>query len=471
MTLPNPYTPMLLTYNPRLFFGRENEITSILQLITASEPGSHAIYGTRTIGKTHLLRFLKDKSGALKRYENFVSIEYRIGGERRLLFIYINFHNYPEINNIFYVLLEQLDLDLQTDDASNDIQIPQYDEATTRQDCFNLLRRTLIKLDQQRVRVVFLLDDFDIPLPNINPDDDGLLRTLSDYAALIIATEEPISELRPDIGETSPLLGILRPKAIGLITEQASRDLICTPAGEVGIEFTDDEEDLLLHVAGRQPFLLTAACELYFETRSEFPDISQRVRETTKRQIVQTQFLSRLSNQLHVISVLQSTWVRLKPEEHRILHTIVVSVKVDISGEPEKIAVQLANKGLIYWDFKHNVYRIFSLLFSEFVRRNYAVGAEITHIKPPELKQISDNLTPIDRSLLNYLVQHADVTCTFEELLDAVWEDGEKSKRALEAAVHRIRKVLGPEEQVKNVRGIGYKYVSTRATLAKHRIR
>ncbi len=117
--------------------------------------------------------------------------------------------------------------------------------------------------------MVFLFDDFDVPLKTLDNHDDGLLRTLSDYAALIIVTEEPISELRPDFGESSPLLGILRPDSIGLLSEIAARELINKPLDAVQIQYVGTEENFLIQTAGRQPFLLTAACELYFEVRLE----------------------------------------------------------------------------------------------------------------------------------------------------------------------------------------------------------
>lgn len=459
MSSPNPYTPMLLTYNARYFYGREKEISSILHVITASEPGGHAIYGIRTIGKTTLLKYLKDKQGVVKHYEKFVNVEYHTGGDKRLFFVYVNFHIFSQGESIFYIMMQQLDEDLQNDDLGDLVRVAAYDDETSRQDLVNSFRRTLQKLGQNGVRVVFLLDDFDAPLESIDNHDDSLLRTLNDYAALIIATEDPISELRPDLGESSPLLGILRPESVNLLNDRSARDLICIPAHETGRQFTEEEEDFLITIAGRQPFLLIAACELYFEMHSEYPDLSNVLHDRLKRETLQIQFLSRLAGQPHVMRVLQSTWSRLRPEEHRTLYHMTMTVKLDMTGELGNIAERLANKGVIYWDVKQSVYCIFSLLFRDFIIRSYGQGAEKTLAKPIT-KTPYDHLTPIDGALLRYFVDHRNRVCSFDELMDAVWQDGEKSKRALEAAVHRIRKNLGSDEGIKNVRGIGYKFVS-----------
>ena len=64
----NPFSRMLAAYDPRLFFGREQALTRILQGIGAAQPTSFSIVGIRTIGKTSLLRYLIDPQGARERY-------------------------------------------------------------------------------------------------------------------------------------------------------------------------------------------------------------------------------------------------------------------------------------------------------------------------------------------------------------------------------------------------------------------
>ncbi|MBC8172119.1 MAG: winged helix-turn-helix domain-containing protein, partial [Anaerolineae bacterium] len=444
-----------LTYNPARFYGRENEITSILQVITATDPGGHAIYGLRTIGKTTLLKYLKDRNGALKKYANFVNVEYRPGGDKSLLFVYLNFHIFTEGESVFYLMLEQLAEELENEDLTHIVQLPAYADETPRQELVNALRRTLQRLNNQRIRVVFLFDDFDVPLKTLDNHDDGLLRTLSDYAALIIVTEEPISELRPDFGQSSPLLGILRPDSIGLLSEIAARELIHHPLEAADTQYASDEENFLIQTAGRQPFLLTAACELYFETRIEAPG------EPDITHAFQVQFRNRLASQLHVMRVLQSTWNRLKPYEHRTLYALYSGSELDLTGDRGNLAARLEKKGLTYRDARNNDYHLFSLLFGEFVQQVYDQGEAKTLI-PSILpaRPSLEGLTPIETALLRYFTAHADQVCTFEELLDTVWEDGEKSKRALEAAVHRLRKSLQPDEAIKSVRGIGFKFVT-----------
>lgn len=460
----NPYNAMLLTYKAQHFYGRANEVIGILQVITGTEPGSHAIYGIRTIGKTTLLKFLKDPAGALRQYEAYVQHGYHIGGERRLLFVYIHFHHFEKGHSIFFLMLAHLHEDLQDHEIDIALDIQAYDHTTPRQMLVNALRNALQHLHHLDIRVVFLFDDFDTPVKYVDSDDDGLLRLLSNFASMIIATEDAIVELRPDITDSSPFLGILRPEEIGLISEPSARQLICEPAATTGIQFTTSEQNFLLRIAGRQPFLLTATCELYFNMRRDFPDIYLIFEESGSLDL-QTEFIARLLNMPHIEQIMQITWSRLSTDEQRILHNLVHATERGaqaFQSEYVTTIARLINKALVYPDYSSNTHRVFSHLFEEFVRRiplphyNRPTSAPL----PPRLGTHSDHLTPIDRALLDFFRDRTGQLCTFDEILDAVWDDPNGSKRALEAAVHRLRKNLGQGQQIRSIRGKGYKFVT-----------
>ena len=457
----NPFTSMLLTFSPTRFYGRDNEVSSILQVITAPEPNSHAIYGIRTIGKTVLLKFLKDQSGALSRYQDFVNVEYKAGGGRRLLFVYWKCRRFHEDDNLFGVMLEQLRDELTYDTLAGDIHIPHFDSLPSRQEGFKTLNMLLHQLEDHGVRVVFLLDDFDVPLDCVDEDDDRLLRIISDYAVLIIVTSDPISELRPNIGASSPLLGILRPEAIGPLSDPAARRLITDPLRGGGFTLNTEEQNFLISVAGRQPFLLTAACELYFDLKTEFPDLAEMLHEPSTYQNFARQFMSRLAGLPHVNNVLVRVWNRLSADEQKALYQLSHTPSTNPLGEHRTITAKLANKSLVYLDIKEGIYHLFSALLTDFIQRRYPVQVETqAQLLSQHANQLAENLSPIDRAVFQHLFQHANEICTFEELLNAVWGDSpHKSKRALEAAVHRLRRNLGENERIKNIRGRGYKFV------------
>lgn len=443
----NPFTSMLLTFDPTRFYGRENEIVAILQVVTARETSGHAIYGIRTIGKTTLLKFLKAPGGAMHRYERYINAEFAAGAGRQLLQVYISFHVFSAEDNLFSVLLENLIEELEDNVVlASNISLPHWEDQLSRQEAINALKHILREIHQYGVRVVFLLDDFEVPLQFLDEDDDRLLRTLSDVACLIIATERPISELRPDIGESSPLLGILRPEAIGLLTDDAARDLMTGPVTPKEI-FTREEQDFLISAAGKQPFLLITACELYYTMRREFPEITTLVASGSS--LIERQFIQRLMGLPHVYNVMYRIWLSLTRDEQTTL-THMMNDQV----QNTTLAAGLINKALVFMDFGRGKNRVYSLLFGEFIRQQEQQNM-------PSLYDMADNLSPIDRKLFQYFLQRPNQVCTFDELLDAVWTDADKSKRALEAAVHRLRQHLEDSpEQISNVRGKGYKFIS-----------
>ncbi|MFW5709159.1 MAG: winged helix-turn-helix domain-containing protein [Chloroflexota bacterium] len=451
----NPYTTMLLTFDAARFQGRENEVISILKVISAPDPTGYALYGIRSIGKTTLLKFLMSKKGALERYRKELSPEFEPGGGKQFLFVYINFHHYqPGVD-----VLKMLALELQhtlIERAIYEHTMEILDESVTRAEAMTVMRRALRNLHGEGVRVVFLLDDFDEVMSEISSEDDRLLRVIGDDAALILATDRAITEIRPEIAESSPLMGILRPQSIALLTETAARRLIAGPAAGGGLKFDEVDQDFLLHVAGRQPFFLITACEALFDTYTEYPEVRELIRQESDT--FHSQFVGQVLGLPHTINLLDRIWADLEDDEQRALYALAQGRSVTM---PDQIRTRLALKALVQVDPRHGETRLFSETFRQYLLQRLARNARSRGKNGAEdrAQEIMVQLTPIDRALFGYLVDHKERVCTFDELLMAVWPEGERSKRALEAAVHRIRRVLEPGEQIRNIRGTGYQFM------------
>ena len=452
---------MLLTYQPDNVYGWKQEIASILQVVTASEPTSHAIYGMRAIGKSTLLKFLKDPNGARVHYADYFGGQFARAGNSHLLWVYIDFHEFAQDDHIFYVMYENLYDELYAEDRLSQIRVDEPDRDLDKNKTARLLRRLLQDLKRSlHIRVVFMLDDFDIPLlsEQIDPNDDRLLRTVSNEAALIIATDEPITEIDPKIRkEDSPLLGILRPEPIGLISEQAARDLIWEPAARAGVEFEEPEVNMLLKVGGRQPFLLIATCEVYFDMRPELIEIEDAFAQPAMVQQLQEQLVNRLLVLPHVNNVLNLMWAK----NAKYQDTLIEMSQMGCKGVNGTDAAALATRAMAFRDPQTHNYHIFSELFADFVRKQANITKNAQQAPEASLMLIINGLPPIDRAVFEQLAQHRGEVCTFEDLLQAVWVEGDGTKRALEAAVHRLRRAVPRGHEIKNVRGKGYKYISS----------
>ncbi|MCW2774775.1 MAG: two component transcriptional regulator, winged helix family [Nocardioides sp.] len=71
-------------------------------------------------------------------------------------------------------------------------------------------------------------------------------------------------------------------------------------------------------------------------------------------------------------------------------------------------------------------------------------------------------LTPREYALLEYLLRHPDRVVTKIELLDHVWDLGDRDSNTVEVYVGYLRRKLGPD-LVETVRGAGYRLGSTAA--------
>lgn len=458
----NPYKTMLLTFDPRRVYGWERAISNVLQVVTAAEPASYAIYGFRAIGKSTLLKYLKHPQGAVIHYEQYLHPDFARGGLWRLVWVYINFHELESDMHIFYVIYQAVYDELDMEDLLEDIAPPEPDPDLDENRTVRNLRKLLQKLDKfHQCRVVILMDDFDIPLmtKQVEKDEDRLLRTISYDASMVIATDDPISEIVPLLAQDSPLLGILSPQAIGLIEEPAARRLIKEPAAAVGVTYREREVDLLLNVAGRQPYLLTTACEIYFDMRPSVLDIDTMLQTSTLLYQLREQLMNRLMVLPHVNTTLNLMW-----SKHEAQRELLVEMgRAEAEGVVEsKDAQHLVLRGMAYQDANTGNYRIFSSLLADFVRRQASSHEQNgANGRQDSLMQVAGTLKPIDRAVFEYLVDRRGEVCTFAELIKAVWPENEGTKRALEAAVHRLRRDMPPGHEIHNERGRGYIYVAS----------
>ncbi|MCL4517754.1 MAG: winged helix-turn-helix domain-containing protein [Thaumarchaeota archaeon] len=430
-----------------------------MQGITAQEPRSFSITGTRTIGKTTFLRYLVHQDGAMKRYAEYVGKDFLPSGSRRLLYVYIDFHEFKETDNIFHSMIESLRSEIET---LEDVSTRFDNHGDSQQEPADALQTIIIELSKRRIRVVFLMDDFDYVLQYLDDEDEDRLRALNNLVCYIVVTEVPVYELHPETKWVSPFLNILVARPIGLLTAGPARQLVTEPAKDLGVTFTDEEVNLLLEIAGRQPFLLTAACELFFDLRMR-GDYSESLLQANRERF-KVQFTLNFERRPSVGETLLRFWNKLTAREREVAAAIARGEESDLAIE-RSVIESLANKSLIHEDLRSGTYCMFGTVFSEFVKSRLEGGREKQGtLSKKEIQEITDTLLPIDRKLFMYFLENPNRICTFGELFQAVWEDPKASRRAVEAAIHRLRKRLQQSDEsgwqyIRNVRGKGFRFI------------
>ncbi len=457
----NPFSSMLIAFDPERFFGRSLYISQIAQGVSALTPRSFVIHGIKTIGKTSLLKYLCDPKGARARYPHLWP-QHDLGD--RLKILYLDFYA-VEGEAVLPTLYEQL-VHLETiREAATRVIPPTGEEVTgppSPEEAKGRLRQLFRAFHEEKTRLVLCLDHFDSAYRSMKYDDDVFLRSLANLHSFVLATEKKLPELRQDAQRTSPLLNILVPRNLGLLTEAEARELIQTPIQEPDLRFQEAEIAFLLKNAGRQPYLLTIACEFLFDLRFQYPRIRQLLgdpKQNGQKRKIQQQVLTQMEALPTVTDLFVFFWNRLEEPEQELLRKIAANRGRAIDSEKEQLALNsLRQKALIDDNPEDGRPRIFSELFRRYVLRQTP--------RRRSMEEVAETLAPLDRKLFKYLLARPNQVCTFEELLIAVWGDADVAahKRKLEAAIHRVRtkieEINGPGwKYIENVRGEGYRYV------------
>lgn len=451
----NPFSHMLATFDPKKFFGRDDERQSILPGISSTSSGSFAVAGMRTIGKTALLKYLCDPMGAREQDERLLGA-YGPGRPGRLEFVYVDLFQLDGSKVLPSLCQTLVRSDALRGFASSssvremetDVSSPQMKAA---------LKETLKAAQGDRMRVVICLDHLDTALQSLGTENEEFLRHLTNYSvAYVIATERTLDKFKKDRLISSPFLNLFMPLSLKLLSEEEARQLICSPLEETDApdRFTPGEVAFLLRTAGRQPYLLTIACELLFNLRVQYPEVKELL-PTDRR--VQQQVKLQLEALPAVNEIFMFFWSHIEDYERPALLRIAAGETIDSDREKEALKA-LTQQALVDKGPQEEKYYIFSDLFRDYVlRQAYPSGRGM-------IEEIVNSLAPLDRKLFEYLRSRPNQVCTFEELLSDVWEDPNASKRGLEAAIHRLRTRIADVDgtdwdYIRNVRGKGYEYV------------
>ncbi len=288
----NPFVQQTMIRDEEQFVGRRAELDQLLNLLKKMQGIS--LVGERRIGKSSLL------------YHIFLTGQTRLGEE--MVVAYTDFPGVKDEKSFYECLCKQLG---RTGDKFSDLQ----DAVRNR-------------------RVVFCLDEFERVMrsPAFSRDFFDTLRSLaqSDYLALLIATEHPLSELSltKQIA-TSPFFNIFRQIDMGLFTPEEAIEFIHNGFDEASVEITENEAERVLRLAGRFPFFLQLACYCLFEMKIG------RAKEWERA--------FRRDARPH----LQYLWDRLKPSERAILRSVI---DFGVSSLDEQVIENLERRGLLVRD-------------------------------------------------------------------------------------------------------------------------
>ncbi|MFK5969202.1 MAG: hypothetical protein QM487_03650 [Candidatus Marithrix sp.] len=245
---------------------RQKQINRLIGNIKTGQ--SSAIVGAFGQERTSILTYLEENSSEIFGRQN-----------NTLIFSHLDLSSdFSKTDNqiIFWKKALQILQDKFSDDINSSV-IKAYNTCKEHDFDSLYLRKLNEQLKQNGLRLVLLLDRFDVSLDGVLNNEKFFtgLRTLASEASsplcLVITTNEPIWQIHQDtkelIGRGSPYLNFLEPGTItlGRITKQEVQELLNI------YNFSNNDKFFLKNIAGDHPFLLKTAIEqLNQEYEEEF---------------------------------------------------------------------------------------------------------------------------------------------------------------------------------------------------------
>jgi hypothetical protein len=250
----NPYYDYDAVRDPSMFFGRQHELRMLYNAIEKRQ--CFSIVGSRHIGKSSVLKFLANSE--LQQRYNY-NLHDRI-------FVLTDWREYSQRTreDFFRSVCEQI---LFQSRASIALQPPP--EHLSGEERF---KRLLTDVCNAGFRPVLLMDVFDKVTrnPHFDPDFFSFLRAMANYDLIsyVTASIKPLHEVcHSDEIASSPFFNIFQTCVLSSLTWEETQQLIIIPARQAGLEFTSEEVEWVIKLAGRHPFYVQVTSRCLFDEK------------------------------------------------------------------------------------------------------------------------------------------------------------------------------------------------------------
>jgi len=403
----NPYIFGPPVQDPNFFFGREYELSEIIDTIENVQPGlrqSMAIVGARRIGKTSILYQLKRRLKELPSPVALISTE-SIGESKSILLT-------QEILTELRESIRSKKLD------TIDISFELLDESEPKEErVYQIFRRDLQKLNQaleenNNPPAVLMIDEVEglqrFGGVNVLSFFRDLCQSLS-YILFIVVGSEQLYQLVNDY--TSPFFNVFKPITIHSLEDKDARALIEEPASRVGLDFSSDAVTRVLELSGRQPYLINMICHYAVADALQHQTSSITVNEVKSSQDKITSedfFNSTIWKQIEDIEkvVLYILASRSEPRSReQIIFDFIdyVDVKLPTSKIPT-ILENLVQKQILRLNKDRN-YFYNNQIFPEWISSRDAVSDDIRNILLKDFLAASESTYSSKQLFLESLLQ------------------------------------------------------------------
>ncbi len=324
--------------------------------------------------------------------------------------------------------------------------------------------------EQPQARVIVLIDDFELLIPEITAQGLDWLRALAvrfaQHFALAITSTDPLDQVCRPLGAepVSPLYNIFTAHHLGLLTEAEADQLIQAAARAEGhTPIAPPTASLLRHEAGRHPDLLKLGCDYLFQAWDEEGDAAapDEIAEAVR---------SDIRYDAHARWLCERLYARRTPDERAFLLGLVGGAAPD-----DPLLLRRLERKLGLVEMRNGQPAPFADVWRYWIARHRPgttsaedqgrpAPADLDLHYQPELREIrvgerTRKLTVVEDRLFRYLASKPTQVCATQELLDHVWGAG-RTPSVVEKTVNRLRDKVeedpGRPRLILSVRGEGY---------------
>jgi hypothetical protein len=279
------------------FIGRRGELRRLSGRI-CNFGQSSAVVGDPRVGKSSILKYLESQQGNHEFFSQFPGV---------LFFSYLDAQTFDSTMTLIQFWEEALRPLKETKGFPAITQ--EYEVACQRNFDTYHLERLLNTMRMSNVRLVLLLDEFDLilhhPILNSGPFYGGLrsLSSRSEALSLMIAARQSLDVLnqatQPYSRTGSPFFNFMDEIPLGLFSDKDSESLL----KQAGTRFKSQEREWVYLMAGGHPYLIQVAAsalwEVYEDGERDMNIRQKRVADVLYREAAKT---------------IESTWALWTPE-------------------------------------------------------------------------------------------------------------------------------------------------------------
>jgi hypothetical protein len=246
----NPYIAGDPIDDPKLFFGREQLIMTILQ----SLPRNHiAVQGPRRSGKSSLLNELARRLRNLDDPETcFIPVKFNLQGAAESEF-------FSKLMRALLRTVQERYPDLPLPGLIYQPQTQAYSNSDLEDDLDTILD-TLSDITTKEIKIIMLLDEGDT-LNQYDHTTRGKIRTIfseNKAVKMVWVGTNILEAARSDLG--SPWYNMFLTHPLPALSEEEARQLVVEPARQVGYTYESEAIQRILAYAGGQPYIIQYLC-------------------------------------------------------------------------------------------------------------------------------------------------------------------------------------------------------------------